>query len=171
MLRTLSRSAVVFELSRRAAARTHLIFLLVLVAAVLISCAAPPKQEPAPAPAPPPPPPKTTAPPPPAEAVLYVTSVRLNLRGCPLTKCEVLRVLTRNEKVVLVGEEGAWARVRPVADDKDGWVISRFLSKNPIPAGPRPRKPVPPPATPSAPPPQQQQPSPPPSPIEEEFVR
>ncbi len=169
MLRMLRRFAVAFESLRRPAARTRLTLLLVLVAAVLISCAVPPKQEPAPAPAPPPPP-KTTAPPPPPEVVLYVTSARLNLRGCPLTKCEVLRVFTRNEKVVLVGEEGAWARVRPIGDDKDGWVMSRFLSKNPVAAAPRPRKPAQPPAAPSAEPPQQQ-PSAPPPPIEEEFVR
>lgn len=169
MLRMLSRFAVAFEPLRRPAVRTRLILLPILVAALLVSCAAPPKQEPAPAPAPPPPPPKAAAPAPPPEVVLYVTSARLNLRGCPLTKCEVLRVLRRNEKVVLVSEEGAWTRIRPVGDDRDGWAMSRFLSKNPAAAGPRPRKPVPP-SAPSAPPPQQQ-PAPPPAPIEEEFVR
>lgn len=171
MLRTLSRFAAAFEPLRRPAVRTSRVLLLVLVAAVFVACAMKTKPEPAPQP-PPPPPPKVVEPPspPPTEVVLFVTSARLNLRGCPLTKCEVLRVLTRNEKVVLVGEEGAWARVRPMGGEKEGWVMSRFLSKNPVAAGPRSRKSVAPPSAPSASPPQQQ-PAQPPAPIEEEFVR
>jgi hypothetical protein len=90
---------------------------------------------------PPPEPPASTEPapvptPPPAELVsLTVTSRVLNLREEPSPKAAALGQLKKGDKVGLLEERGAWARVK-LPDSHVGWVDARYVRKGSEPCLP-----------------------------------
>lgn len=84
------------------------------------------------------------APPPPPAAppfqtgrpIFYVSVSRLNLRACPGMDCPKISVLDKNEEVEKVGDSEDWSQVRVKRDGRLGWVNTRYLSREPLPAGP-----------------------------------
>lgn len=107
--------------------------------------AAPTKPPPAPAARPAPPAPKPAAPRPvilPSAAPWYVTVPSVNLRRCPAVECSRLAVLTQNEVLLRLQEEGEWVEVRVVRTGETGWVAGRFLVDRPVAVPPKPRAPA-----------------------------
>ncbi len=96
---------------------------------------------------PPPPPLPTYAPPPVAAAPrlppqapgapLFVAVPRLNLRACPATNCQIIRVLSRNTELAALGEQGGWVQVRVLSNGLVGWVGGRYVSPQPVSRSPR----------------------------------
>jgi len=130
-----------------------------LVAVLAAACAAPapPAARPLPRPAvptksprapagrPAPRAPKPAAPQPvvlPSAAPWYVTAPSLNLRRCPAVECGRLAVLTQNEVLLRLREEGEWVQVRVVKTGETGWVAGRFLVDRPVAVPPKPRAPA-----------------------------
>jgi hypothetical protein len=70
----------------------------------------------------------------------------LNLRACPGMDCPKISVLNRNEEVEELGTAGDWSQVRVKSSGSIGWVYSRYLSANPLPALPPVTAPAPTPA-------------------------
>ncbi len=77
----------------------------------------------------------------------------LNLRACPGMDCPKISVLNRNEEVQELGTAGDWSQIRVKSNGSIGWVYSRYLSTNPLPALPPVTAPAPAPAPEVAPPP------------------
>jgi SH3-like domain-containing protein len=74
-------------------------------------------------PAPPPPPPRAT-----------VTGSTLNVRSGPSTRSAVVARVKRGDQLPILGEDGAWLRIR-LADGREGWVHSRYVRRtSPCPA-------------------------------------
>ncbi|KIX14194.1 peptide-binding protein [Dethiosulfatarculus sandiegensis] len=63
----------------------------------------------------------------------------MNLRECPSTKCRIVSVLGKGDQVRPIEDKKGWYKVAMVNRDKSGWVAGRFLSREPVESGPRPK--------------------------------
>ena len=63
-----------------------------------------------------------------APVVLRVIPSSLNMRADATTRAKVVKRLRRGDRVTLVEERGDWLAAR-AADGTQGWVASRFLSR------------------------------------------
>jgi len=118
--------------------------LAVVLAAACLSCQ--PRMAPTPFP-PPPAPPSGVTPTPPQRPAFYVSVDRLNLRAGPGMDFPKIGQLNRNEELEKVGEAEDWIQVRVKRDGTLGWVASRYLSGQPVPAAPETAAPAAPPTT------------------------
>ncbi|MFH1034434.1 MAG: SH3 domain-containing protein [Pseudomonadota bacterium] len=109
---------------------------LLLILLGMTACATPP---PPPLRFPPPLGPGAPAPPPPVSgAMLYVAVPSLNLRACPATNCQILRVLSRGTPLLVLAEQGGWVQVQ--ANGLSGWVGGRYVSPHPMAGTRRPQQ-------------------------------
>jgi len=137
----------------------------IILAAACLSCQ--PRMAPSPLP-PLPPPARPETPAPPQRATFFVKVDLLNLRAGPGMDFPKIGQLNRNEELEKVGEAEDWFQVRVKRDGTLGWVASRYLSGQPVPAAPAPAAPT----APATPPPGEAAPSvtPPPTPPSETVL-
>ncbi len=57
-----------------------------------------------------------------------VTAKALNLRSCPGTECEILRVLRRGQRVYVIEQRGGWSKVRIPKTQFIGWVFNKYIA-------------------------------------------
>lgn len=58
----------------------------------------------------------------------YVTdSFEITLRTGPSTGNKIVAMLSSGQPVEVLGTEGEWSHVRVIDDEKEGWVVSRYL--------------------------------------------
>ena len=84
------------------------------------------------APPPPPPLPRPAPPPQVARPTFYVTINQLNLRSCPGIDCPKISALELNAEVEKMGEIENWTQIKVKKDGIIGYVISRYLSPQPV---------------------------------------
>jgi SH3 domain protein len=61
-------------------------------------------------------------------AKAYVTdSFEITLRTGPSTANKIVGMLTSGQPVEILSTEGEWSFVRVMSDEKEGWVVSRYL--------------------------------------------
>jgi uncharacterized protein YgiM (DUF1202 family) len=57
-----------------------------------------------------------------------VTGSSLNVRSDPTTRSAVVARVKRGEQLPILGEDGAWLRIR-LGDGREGWVHSRYVRR------------------------------------------
>jgi Bacterial SH3 domain len=113
-------------------------YLLVTLFTLALGCGGiqqPPWSQRAPRPAPVPTAPPAPAPPAapapslslPDGAVLTVTASRLNLRACAGRNCQILKVLSRGQRVIKQGQQSGWLKVQVEADNTQGWIGAAWV--------------------------------------------
>jgi uncharacterized protein YgiM (DUF1202 family) len=99
----------------------------------------------------PPPLPPVAPLPQPVRPTFYVTINQLNVRTCPGLDCPKTSALELNAEVEKLGEIENWTQIRVKKDGTIGYVVSRYLSPQPVkvaqPTKKKPKKAKPPKAT------------------------